>query len=48
VLGFIGILAAGFNGASFLNYGQDFSSLLMAVGFLLAAISYTIGISFRH
>lgn len=48
VLGFIGIVAAGFNGASFLNYGHDFSSLLMSIGFLLAAISYTIGISFRH
>jgi hypothetical protein len=48
VLGFIGTMAAGFNGASFLNYGHDFSSLLMAVGFLLAAISYTIGISFKR
>jgi hypothetical protein len=48
VLGFIGIMAAGFNGASFLNYGHDFSSLLMAVGFLLTASSYTIGISFMH
>lgn len=48
VLGFIGIVAAGFNGASFLNYGHDFSSLLMSIGFLLAAICYTIGISFRH
>lgn len=43
VLGFIGILGAGFNGASFLNYGHDFSSLLMAIGFLLAVISYAIG-----
>ncbi len=48
VLGFIGIVTAGFNGASFMNYGHDFSSLLMAIGFLLAAISYTIGISFKH
>ncbi len=48
VLGFLGIVAAGFNGASFMNYGHDFSSLLMSVGFLLAAIPYTIGISFRH
>ena len=48
VLGFIGIMAAGFNGASFMNYGHDFSSLLMAIGFLLAAISYTVGISFKH
>ena len=48
VLGFLGIVAAGFNGASFMNYGEDFSSLLMAVGFLLAASSYTIGISFKR
>ncbi len=47
-LGIFGIFAAGFNGASFMNYGQDFSSLLMAIGFLLATISYTIGISFKH
>ena len=48
ILGFIGIIGAGFNGASFMNYGHDFSSLLMAIGFLLAAISYTIAISFKH
>ena len=45
VLGFFGIVAAGFNGASFMNYGLDFSSLLMSIGFLLAAIPYTIGLS---
>lgn len=43
LLGWIGIVGAGFNGASFLNYGHDFSSLLMSIGFLLAAISYIIG-----
>ena len=43
VLGFIGIMGAGFNGSSFLNYWHDFSSLLMAIGFLLAVISYAIG-----
>ncbi len=43
ILGWIGIVGAGFNGASFLNYGHDFSSLLMSTGFLLAMISYTIG-----
>jgi hypothetical protein len=43
--GWIGIVGAGFNGASFLNYGHDFSSLLMSIGFLVAAISYTIGFS---
>ncbi len=45
VIGLIGIMGAGFNGASFMNYGHDFSSLLMSIGFLLAAIAYTIGIS---
>jgi hypothetical protein len=45
VLGFIGTVFAGFNGASFLNYGANISSLLMSIGFLLATISYTIGIS---
>jgi hypothetical protein len=28
-----------------MNYGHDFSSLLMALGFLLAAIPYVIGLS---
>ena len=43
IIGWIGIMGAGFNGASFLNYGHDFSSLLMSMGFLVAAISYSIG-----
>ena len=45
VIGLFGIMAAGFNGASFMNYGHNFSSLLMSIGFLLAAIPYTIGLS---
>ncbi len=44
VLGWMGIMAAGFNGASFLNYGHDFSSLLMSIGFLLAVIAYAVGL----
>ena len=36
--------AAGFNGASFLNYGHDFSSFLMALGFVLALCAYAIGL----
>ena len=48
VLGLIGTVFAGFNGASFLNYGENVSSLLMSIGFLLAAVSYTIGISLAH
>ena len=45
VVGFVGIVAAGFNGASFMNYGHNFSSLLMSIGFLVAAVPYTIGLS---
>lgn len=45
ILGWIGIVGAGFNGASFLNYGHDFSSLLMSTGFVLAMIAYTLGVA---
>lgn len=45
VIGFFGIVAAGFNGASFMNYGLDLSSLLMSIGFLLAAVPYTVGLT---
>lgn len=48
VLGLLGIMAAGFNGASFMNYGHDFSSLFMSIGFLLAAISYALGLYAMH
>ena len=44
VFGFIGVLAAGFNGGSFLNYNQDFSSMLMAAGFAIAIVSYSVGL----
>lgn len=44
IFGLLGIVAAGFNGASFLNYGEDFSSLFMSIGFLLAVIPYMIGV----
>jgi hypothetical protein len=45
VFGTIGIMAAGFNGASFLNYGHDFSSLLMSLGFAVAMFAYTLGLA---
>jgi branched-subunit amino acid transport protein len=48
IFGLLGIMTAGFNGASFLNYGHDFSSLLMSIGFLLAVIPYMIGIYVTH
>lgn len=43
-IGLLGIMAAGFNGASFLNYGHDFSSLLMSIGFLVAVVAYALGV----
>jgi hypothetical protein len=43
-LGFLGVLAAGFNGGSFLNYNEDFSSMLMAAFFAWAVVSYAVGI----
>ena len=45
IIGLFGIMAGGFNGASFMNYGHDFSSLLMSPGFLLSVIPYVIGLS---
>jgi hypothetical protein len=44
-IGFIGVLAAGFNGGSFLNYNENFSSMLMAVGFILAMLMYSLGLA---
>ena len=48
LIGWSGIWAAGFNGASFLNYGHDFSSLFMAIGFALALGAYAIGLYFAR
>jgi MFS family permease len=42
--GFIGVLGAGFNGGSYLNYHEDFSSMLMATGFAIAVVSYSVGL----
>ena len=42
--GLFGVLAAGFNGGSFLNYNQDFSSMLMATFFAVAVVSYCVGL----
>lgn len=43
VIGISLIIGAGFNGASFLNYGHALSSLLMATFFILALTTYLIG-----
>jgi hypothetical protein len=45
IIGFIGVLGAGFNGGSFLNYNKDFSSMLMSVGFILAMVTYSMGLA---
>jgi hypothetical protein len=44
VFGFIGVLGAGFNGGSYLNYHEDVSSLLMATGFAVAVVAYSAGL----
>lgn len=44
-IGWVGITGAGFNGGSFLNYGLTVSSLLMTVGFVLAATGYVWGLA---
>ncbi len=47
-LGLLGIIGAGFNGASFMNYGHNLSSLIMSVTFLLALIAYLVGLYIRR
>lgn len=42
-VGAVAILGAGFNGGSFLNYHEDFSSMLMASLFAIAVIAYAAG-----
>jgi hypothetical protein len=44
IFGWFGIVSAGFNGASFMNYGEPFSSLFMSMGFLMAVIAYMLGV----
>ncbi len=41
VLGFLFIVGAAFNGASFLDFREDFSSMIMATLFALAVLSYS-------
>jgi hypothetical protein len=43
-IGAVGILAAAFNGGSFLNYNEDFSSMLMAGFFAVAVLAYAAGL----
>jgi hypothetical protein len=44
-LGLTAILFAAFNGASFLKYNQNISSMLMSVGFAVAVVSYVLLLS---
>jgi hypothetical protein len=44
VIGAVAILAAGFNGGSYLNYHEDFSSMIMASFFATAVIAYVVGL----
>lgn len=44
VVGALAVLAAGFNGGSYLNYHHDFSSMLMATFFAIAVTAYAIGL----
>jgi len=45
-LGAFGVIGAGFNGGSYLNYHQDFSSMIMATGFAVAVVAYVAGLYF--
>jgi hypothetical protein len=44
IFGALGTIVAGLNGGSFLNYHEDFSSMIMAAGFAIAVVSYLIGL----
>lgn len=44
IAGALGMVGAGFNGGSFLNYHEDFSSMLMATFFAIAVTSYAVGL----
>jgi len=48
VLGALFILAAGFNGASFLNYNYDANSFVMALLFALAVLCYIVLLTLPH
>jgi hypothetical protein len=44
--GAFGVIGAGFNGGSYLNYHEDFSSMIMATGFAVAVVAYVTGLYF--
>lgn len=44
VIGALAVLLAALNGGSFLNYNEDFSSMIMASFFAIAVVAYTVGL----
>lgn len=44
IIGAVAVLGAGFNGGSFLNYNEDFSSMIMASFFAIAVVAYAVGL----
>ena len=48
-IGFLSIIAAGFNGGSFLNFNSDaISSLIMSIAFAVATAAYVIALSLTN
>jgi hypothetical protein len=45
IVGAISVLGAGFNGGSFLNYNEDFSSMIMASFFAVAVACYVLALN---
>ncbi|HEY1455659.1 MAG TPA: hypothetical protein VGG31_04115 [Candidatus Dormibacteraeota bacterium] len=43
-IGAVAVLGAGFNGGSYLNYHQDFSSMIMASFLAVAVVAYATGL----
>ena len=46
IVGAVFVLVAGFNGGSFLNYHEDFSSMIMASAFAIAMSAYVFALYF--
>ena len=44
VIGAVAMLAAGFNGGSYLNYHEDVSSMIMSSFFAIAVTAYAVGL----
>jgi len=42
VIGWVAVTGAGINGVSFVNYGKEYSSLIMSIGFLVGIVCYAV------